>query len=67
MIRVTSDRSPFLPDYRGQTSGWSDHVVVELDGRIYDAFGDQVGLPIAEWLELWDLPEALVLEPYAAG
>jgi hypothetical protein len=52
-------KAPTLGGYRGKNWGWSHHDVVVKGGRVYDAFTGSQGLPIEEFIKLWEYPEAI--------
>ena len=51
--------APSLGKYRGTNPGWAYHDVVVKDGRVYDAFTGSDGLPLQEYKELWQYPDAI--------
>jgi hypothetical protein len=44
---------------RGQDTEWLSHTVVVKDGRVFDAFGDRYGVPIAEYKDLWQFKDII--------
>ena len=56
---ITANEDLALPNYRGEGSAWFRHTVVELNGRVYDAFGPRGGVPTSTWKTLWDDTELI--------
>ena len=48
-----------LGAFAGVNHGWRYHSVVVKDGRAYDAFTGSKGLGIADYLALWQYPDAI--------
>ncbi|MFD8821394.1 ALF repeat-containing protein [Streptomyces sp. NPDC059605] len=52
-IKPRPNTSLLLPNYRGRDSGWYNHVVMVLNGRVYDAWTARGGETIAEYKARW--------------
>jgi len=50
---------PILGGYRGANPGWAHHEVVVKDGMVFDSFTGSKGLPISEYKDLWQYPDAI--------
>lgn len=48
-----------LGKHRGTNPDWAHHDVVLKDGRVYDAFTGSDGLPLDEYKQLWQYPDAI--------
>ncbi|EEE6745565.1 hypothetical protein CBJ05_004756 [Salmonella enterica subsp. enterica serovar Westhampton] len=60
IVRIKPDYgAPSLGKYRGTNPGWAYHEVVVKDGRVYDAFTGSDGLPLQEYKQLWQYPDAI--------
>ncbi|EDS6039378.1 hypothetical protein ZL39_002580 [Salmonella enterica subsp. enterica] len=51
-----------LGKYRGTNPDWAHHDIVLKDGRVYDAFTGSDGLPLDEYKQLWQYPDAINFE-----
>lgn len=58
-VILPKDGAPGLGGYRGHQPWWSSHEVVVNNGRVYDAFTGYEGLPIDDWKQLWEYPDAI--------
>ncbi|MFE7404063.1 ALF repeat-containing protein, partial [Streptomyces sp. NPDC057557] len=52
-IKPRPNTQLLLPNYRGKDSGWYNHVVLVLNGRVYDAWTARGGETVAEYKARW--------------
>lgn len=59
VVRIAPRDTPALGGFRGKNWGWGHHEVVVKDGRVFDVTTGHQGLPIPEYKQLWQYPDAI--------